>query len=114
MTPLRAHPEGTLVEVWAVPGARRTHLAGLHGDALRIRVTAPPEAGKANQAVAELLAGITGAGRVELQHGHVSRRKVFLLVGVSMEKVTQAVTQEITEARTRPGKRRKPRSRPNP
>ncbi len=82
MPPFRVHPDGTEVVVWVVPGASRSEVVGLHGDALRIRVAAPPEGGKANKSVIRLLAGVTGV-RVRLVSGAGSRRKRLVLEGLS-------------------------------
>ncbi len=79
--PVRAHAEGAEVTVWVVPGARRTAVVGRHGDAVKVRVAEPPEAGRANRAVAALLAAATGADRVELLSGGTARRKRYLLAG---------------------------------
>jgi hypothetical protein len=49
-----------LLHVKVVPNSSRTQLAGLLGDALKIKVAQPPEDGKANRAVEELLAEILG------------------------------------------------------
>ncbi|MFM7075771.1 MAG: DUF167 domain-containing protein, partial [Planctomycetaceae bacterium] len=48
------------LEVKVVPGSSRDQIVGWLGDALKIKVTAPPEKGKANERVVELLAGALG------------------------------------------------------
>ena len=60
------------------PGAKRTEAAGLHGDALKIRLAAPPVEGKANAALLQFLAGTFAVPlrQVTLKHGVKSRRKV--------------------------------------
>jgi uncharacterized protein (TIGR00251 family) len=70
--------------VKVVPNASRTKIVGMLGDALKIQVAAPPEKGKANQAVIELLAEFFGVkmGEIELLSGHTQARKTFLLKGV--------------------------------
>lgn len=71
-----------MVAVWAVTGARRPGVAGLHGDALRLRVAAPPERGRANLEAARLLGDALGAP-VELLAGATGRRKRFLVRGLT-------------------------------
>ena len=60
------------------PGAKRTEAAGLHGDALKIRLAAPPVEGKANTALLQFLAEIFNVPlrQVTLKQGVKSRRKV--------------------------------------
>lgn len=60
------------------PGAKRTEAAGLHGNALKIRLAAPPVEGKANAALLKFLAGIFDVPlrQVTLKQGIKSRRKV--------------------------------------
>ncbi len=60
------------------PGAKQTEAVGLHGDAMKIRLAAPPVEGAANAALVEFLAGIFGVRQcqVTLKHGIKSRRKV--------------------------------------
>ena len=61
------------------PGAKKTELAGLHGDALKIRLAAPPVDGKANAALVAFVADRLGVAKsaVTLRSGQTSRRKVL-------------------------------------
>jgi uncharacterized protein (TIGR00251 family) len=70
------------------PGARRTEIAGRHGDGWKVRVAAPPENGRANDAVRELLSERLGLPRhaVTIVSGHRSREKVVELDGISHER----------------------------
>jgi uncharacterized protein (TIGR00251 family) len=73
-----ARPEGALLPVRVQPRAGRNEVVGWQGTALHVRVTAAPEAGQANQAVIDLLAGALGVPRssVELVRGAKSRDKL--------------------------------------
>ncbi len=59
------------------PGASRTEIAGLHGDALKIRLAAPPAGGRANEALLRFLADLfqVPLRQVELRAGTSSRKK---------------------------------------
>lgn len=72
-----------LVRVKAVPGASRTRIVGSLGDALKIQVAAPPEAGAANRSLAEVLSKAFGVGHrdVELLSGGSNPRKLFRIRG---------------------------------
>jgi uncharacterized protein (TIGR00251 family) len=61
------------------PGARKTEVAGPHGDALKIRLAAPPVDGKANAALTEFIAACLGLPKaaVRLAAGRSSRRKIL-------------------------------------
>lgn len=65
----------------ATPGARKTEAAGAYGDALRVRLAAPPVDGKANAALVNWAAQAFGLPRaaVRLLHGAAGRRKVLEL-----------------------------------
>jgi uncharacterized protein (TIGR00251 family) len=78
--------------VRAQPGAKKTAITGVYGEGaaaqLKIAVHAPPLEGRANQALITFLAERFGVAKnaVELRSGTLSRSKVFLLRGVSLEK----------------------------
>ena len=61
------------------PGAKKSGVVGEHGDALKIRLAAPPVDGKANAALIDFLADRLGVarGEVTLKSGQTSRRKVL-------------------------------------
>ena len=89
MIDLQVHPEGTVLPVSARPGARRSAVLGEHAGALRVAVTAPPDKGKANDALADLLAEALGcrSSQVRLLTGPTSRRKRFLIAGLTPAEV---------------------------
>lgn len=72
-----------------VPGSSRSGIAGWLGDTLRVRVTAPPERGKANAAVEDLLREVLGlsAGQAKIVAGGSSPRKLVEIVGLSETEV---------------------------
>ena len=76
-----------VLHVHVRPGAGRSAVVGRHGAALKVRVAAPPEGGRANEACAELLAETFGLRRaqVELVGGQGSRAKQFKLAGVDLD-----------------------------
>ena len=84
-----SHREGVLVAVWVIPGASRDSVGGVHDGALRVRTTAPPEAGRANTAVAHLVARHFGVRSGAVVSGHASRRKQVLVTGVTLEEAEQ-------------------------
>ncbi len=77
----RVEPGLWRLEVWVQPGAGRTELAGEYQGRLKIRVAAPANDNKANEALIEYLAGLCGLKRrsVELCAGHASRKKTLHL-----------------------------------
>jgi len=65
------------------PGARHSELAGLHGDALKVRLAAPPIDGRANDALLKFIAELFAVPQrqVELKQGAQSRHKVVAISG---------------------------------
>ena len=84
---LTSHPDGVVIEVWVVPGASRTEVVGIHDGAVRLRVAAPAEGGKANKAAANLLRSLLDGNKIELISGSTARRKRFLVGGVNRSSV---------------------------
>lgn len=80
---------GCTFQVRVLPRSRRDEVVGLHGDALKIRLTAPPVRGKANRALREFLADQLGVSPsdVEILTGHTSRRKRVRVTGISADAV---------------------------
>lgn len=73
--------EGWRLAVWAQPGAKKTELAGLYGDFLKIRLQAPAVDNKANTALMKFVAKLfqLRPGQVSLESGHTARQKNLLL-----------------------------------
>ena len=76
------------------PGASRPGVVGRHGAAWKIRVAAPPEDGRANEAVTTLLASVLGVPRntVVLRSGHGSRDKTVELAGLDLTEAERRLT----------------------
>jgi uncharacterized protein (TIGR00251 family) len=78
-----------LLNVKVVPGSSRDRVAGRYGDGIKVQVSAPPEGGRANRAVEELLAAALGlkAQRVRVVKGHTQPRKVVEIDGIELQGV---------------------------
>jgi uncharacterized protein len=86
-------PQGVTIEVQVVPRARRSGVDGALGDALKVRVAAPPVEGAANEALIAFLATALRLRRrdIELLSGERSRHKRLRLTGMSAEAVAKAL-----------------------
>jgi uncharacterized protein len=75
---------GALLRLRVSPGARRDEVVGFHGDALKVAVRAPPDRGRANDAVLDLLATHLGVPRtrISLERGAASRDKTVRIAGL--------------------------------
>jgi uncharacterized protein (TIGR00251 family) len=71
------------LDVKVVPGASRTEIVGPLGNRLKVRVAAPPEGGKANRALVELLREWLGTRDVEIVAGRSSAEKTVRVLGLS-------------------------------
>ena len=82
---LRSDGDGVILNLHIQPGAKKTEIVGLYGDALKIRLAAPPVDGKANAALVAFIAAKVGAGRtaVEVISGQTSRAKRVRVAGIS-------------------------------
>ena len=82
---------GVLLNIKAVPGAKRSEIAGVLGDRLKVRVAAPPEDGKANAAIADLLAKEfkVRTRDVEIIRGHSNPEKTVRVRGITVAQATK-------------------------
>ena len=80
-------PGGWLLAVHAQPGAKRSQVLGPHGDALKIRLAAPPVEGRANDELIAFLAEVLGVPKrcVRVVKGGSSRRKTVLVADLQAD-----------------------------
>lgn len=93
MTWIRQDGDGVVLTLHIQPGAKRTECAGLHGEALKIRLAAPPVDGKANEALVAFLSKTLGVSKssVELISGETSRAKRVRVERVDADEVRKAL-----------------------
>jgi len=77
------------LNVKVVPGSSRDRVAGRYGDGIKVQVSAPPEGGKANKAVIDVIAAALGvrAQQVQIVKGHTQARKVVEISGMELADV---------------------------
>ena len=80
------------LSVKVVPGSSRDQIVGWLGDALKIKVMAPPEKGQANEAVVDLLSLKLGISTdaIEVVSGHSSPSKVIAITGMDDEAIKKS------------------------
>ena len=97
--------DAVVLQVHVQPAAGRSAVVGRHGTALKVRVAAAPEGGRANEACADLLAETFGLKRaqVELVSGPSSRAKQFKLGGLDLDAFRVRLERAVAGAGVRPG-----------
>jgi uncharacterized protein (TIGR00251 family) len=87
------HAEGSTLALWVQPKGKRNAILGERDGALKVSVTAPPEDGRANDAVIELLHDELDLPRSQLVllSGHTNRNKVVLVRGVTPQQLTALI-----------------------
>lgn len=90
---LRGDGTGVVLTLHIQPGAKQTAVAGLHGEALKIRLAAPPVDGKANECLIGFLAVTLGVAKssLALVGGASSRSKRVRVEGVTATRVAQCL-----------------------
>lgn len=80
-----------VIAVKVVPRASQSRVEGWHGDALKVRLSAPPVEGKANAALIALLAATLGVAQanVDIVGGETSRIKRVRISGLTAEEIKQ-------------------------
>ena len=88
-----AGEEHTLITVQVQPGASRNRVTRYAEDVLHVRIAAPPVKGKANRELIEFLSDILGVsrGRLSIEKGHTSRRKVIAVEGMCEGEVARVI-----------------------
>lgn len=84
---IRETTKGVLLPVRAVPRASKNEIRGIHGDALKVRLQAPPVEGKANQALIRFLSDALDIPRsqISIASGETGRNKAVLITGITKE-----------------------------
>ena len=87
---------GVVLAVHATPRATRNGIQGEHGNALKIRLKAPPVDGKANDALIEFLAEMLGVQRrqITLIAGQTSRQKRVAISDITKDQTVQGLLKE--------------------
>ena len=100
-------PAAIVLRVRVQPGAGRSAVTGRHGDALALRVAAPPVDGRANAQCVALVADLFGVrkSKVEISAGERSRMKRLRVLGVEPDRARERIAEELRVAGCRPGRR---------
>jgi uncharacterized protein len=86
------------ISVTVSPGAARTELVGRHGDGWKARIAAPPERGRANDALVELLAGALEVplSSVRVVSGLAAKAKVVEVDGLSAVEAERRLARSLS------------------
>lgn len=93
MSWLRASANSVVLTLHIQPGAKKTEVAGPHGDALKLRLAAPPVDGKANEALIDFLARALGKPKaaITLVSGQTSRSKRVAIADITVAEVEKTL-----------------------
>ena len=87
------------VSVYVQPRASKNRVAGMHGNAIKLCVTAPPAEDKANGAVINFMADIFGVPKsaVSIKSGRQSRNKKIIITNFSLEEAQEKLSRVLSK-----------------
>ncbi len=80
---------GLNIEVWVQPKSSHDEIIGFQDGRIKVKVAAPPEGGKANERLREIIAKALGVSKssIKIVRGETSRLKILKILGVSQDKL---------------------------
>lgn len=95
---------GAAFPVRVVPRASKNEISGRYKEAIKIRLTAPPVEGAANEALIAFLSEVLGVGKsqIEIISGHASRDKIVCVVGLPPREVEAQLSDYAVEGWVKP------------
>src|SRR5271157_3725610 len=89
MVNIKETEDGVILQVHVVPRSAKSEIAGVQGDALKLRITAPPVEGQANAECVRFLSDILGIKKkqVRILSGHKSKKKTVAIEGIGRKEV---------------------------
>lgn len=99
MLTVRETEEGVTFAIRVLPRSSKCELAGLQGDALKIRITAPPVEGRANEACIRFLASLFNVkkNRIAIEAGHKSKNKQVSIAGLTCGDVRAVLSEDLKQ-----------------
>jgi uncharacterized protein len=96
MSTFKESASGVTFAIKVVPRASKNQIVRLEGDAIKIRLNAPPVDGKANDALIEFLADLLQVRRaqIEIVTGHTARHKVVRVLGANIRRVEEMILRK--------------------
>jgi uncharacterized protein (TIGR00251 family) len=93
MIPVGETKDGIVLNIRVIPRASRCELAGVQGDALKLRITAPPVEGAANKECVRFLSGMLGVkkSQIKIIAGHRSKNKKVSILGITRKDIERVV-----------------------
>ena len=88
-----------VLTVYVQPRASRNRIAGMHGNAIKICVTAPPVENKANEAVIKFVAGLLGIPKstVSIKSGRQGRNKKVLINNLTLSEAREVLSRTLSK-----------------
>ena len=93
MIPVGETSDGVVFNIRVIPRASRCELAGIQGDALKLRITAPRVEGAANKECIRFLSGILGVkkSQIKIIAGYRSKNKKVSISGINRKDIERMV-----------------------
>lgn len=88
---------GVIFRIHVVPKSAKSEIAGVQGDAVKLKITAPPVEGQANEACVRFLSDILGVRRnqVTIISGHKARKKTVAVEGIKKKDVEAILPDQV-------------------